>query len=116
MIGVWVSSALIPKTQLRTIDQSSANERSISVSRNSIVKQRSPSLVADAAEGCMKVARNTPPSSLPADEMKSLDDFRFEHRMPSRAATVRELMRPGLQAVGAAGRRRRGGSEQRGER
>jgi hypothetical protein len=35
---------------------------------------------------------------LSADEMKALDDFRFEHRMPSRAATVRELMRRGLQA------------------
>jgi hypothetical protein len=30
---------------------------------------------------------------LSVDEMKALDDFRFEHRMPSRAATVRELMR-----------------------
>jgi hypothetical protein len=34
---------------------------------------------------------------LSTDEMKMLDDFRFEHRMPSRAATVRELMRRGWQ-------------------
>jgi len=37
---------------------------------------------------------------LPADEMKALDDFRFVHRMPSRAATVRELMRRGFQVMG----------------
>jgi len=49
---------------------------------------------------------------LSADEMRALDDFRFEHRMPSRAATVRELMRRGLQAVGDVGkkRQRRGGA------
>ena len=40
---------------------------------------------------------------LSADEMRALDDFRFEHRMPSRAATVRELMRRGLEAAGAIG-------------
>jgi hypothetical protein len=30
---------------------------------------------------------------LAAEEMKALDDFRFKHRMPSRAATIRELLR-----------------------
>lgn len=34
-------------------------------------------------------------------ELKALDDFRFEHRMPSRAAAVRELLRQGL-GVGEA--------------
>ena len=33
---------------------------------------------------------------LSAHEMKALDDFRFKHRMPSRAATIRELLRQGL--------------------
>jgi len=30
-----------------------------------------------------------------------LDNFRFEHRMPSRAAAVRELLRQGLGVRGA---------------
>jgi hypothetical protein len=34
-------------------------------------------------------------------ELKAVDTFRFEHRMPSRAAAVRELLRYGLAAVGA---------------
>jgi hypothetical protein len=34
-------------------------------------------------------------------ELKAVDTFRFEHRMPSRAAAVRELLRHGLAAVGA---------------
>jgi hypothetical protein len=34
-------------------------------------------------------------------ELKAVDSFRFEHRMPSRAAAVRELLRYGLAAVGA---------------
>jgi hypothetical protein len=34
-------------------------------------------------------------------ELKAVDSFRFEHRMPSRAAAVRELLRYGLTAVGA---------------
>lgn len=38
---------------------------------------------------------------LEADELRALDDFRFAHRMPSRAAAVRELLRRGL-AVDAA--------------
>jgi hypothetical protein len=48
------------------------------------------------------------PVPLSADEMRALDDFRFEHRMPSRAATVRELMRRGLHAVEDGRKRRRG--------
>ena len=38
---------------------------------------------------------------LSAQELKAVDSFRFEHRMPSRAAAVRELLRYGLAAVGA---------------
>lgn len=34
------------------------------------------------------------------DELKAVDDFRFAHRMPSRAAAVRELLRRGLTAEG----------------
>jgi hypothetical protein len=30
------------------------------------------------------------------EELKAIDDWRFEHRMPSRAATIRELLRRGL--------------------
>jgi hypothetical protein len=37
---------------------------------------------------------------LTADELTILDDFRFRLRMPSRAATVRELLRRGLTAEG----------------
>ncbi len=37
---------------------------------------------------------------LDADELTAIDDFRFAQRMPSRAATVRELMRRGLSAEG----------------
>ena len=38
---------------------------------------------------------------LAPEELKAVDTFRFEHRMPSRAAAVRELLRYGLGAVGA---------------
>jgi metal-responsive CopG/Arc/MetJ family transcriptional regulator len=38
---------------------------------------------------------------LAPDELKAVDDFRFQHRMPSRAAAIRELLRHGLGAVGA---------------
>ena len=38
---------------------------------------------------------------LAPDELKAIDTFRFSHRMPSRAAAVRELLRHGLEAVGA---------------
>jgi hypothetical protein len=37
---------------------------------------------------------------LPADELAALDEFRFQARMPSRAAAVRELLRRGLIASG----------------
>ena len=33
-------------------------------------------------------------------ELKALDDFRYQNRMPSRAAAVRELLRRGLGGVG----------------
>jgi hypothetical protein len=34
-------------------------------------------------------------------ELKAIDNYRFQHRMPSRAAAVRELLRYGLGTVGA---------------
>jgi len=37
---------------------------------------------------------------LDGDELRAVDTFRFEHRMPSRAAAVRELFRLGLSVVG----------------
>ncbi len=37
---------------------------------------------------------------LSPDELKAVDNFRFAHRMPSRAAAVRELLRHGLGAAG----------------
>jgi len=41
---------------------------------------------------------------LDASELRAVDTFRFEHRMPSRAAAVRELFRLGLTvAAGADG-------------
>jgi hypothetical protein len=36
------------------------------------------------------------------DELSAIDDWRFQMRMPSRAAAVRELLRLGLAAVGEA--------------
>ena len=38
---------------------------------------------------------------LSPEELEALDNFRFHHRMPSRAAAVRELLRHGIAAVGA---------------
>ena len=38
---------------------------------------------------------------LSPEELKAVDNFRFAHRMPSRAAAVRELLRHGLGTVGA---------------
>jgi hypothetical protein len=38
---------------------------------------------------------------LSPDELVAVDNFRFVHRMPSRAAAVRELIRHGLAAAGA---------------
>jgi len=37
---------------------------------------------------------------LAEEELTALDDFRFKHRMPSRAAAVRELLNRGLAAEG----------------
>jgi hypothetical protein len=37
---------------------------------------------------------------LTADELATLDDWRFSRRMPSRAAAVRELLKRGLAAEG----------------
>jgi hypothetical protein len=37
---------------------------------------------------------------LSPQELEAVDNFRFEHRMPSRAAAVRELLRHGIAAVG----------------
>jgi hypothetical protein len=38
---------------------------------------------------------------LSPEELKAIDNFRFQHRMPSRAAAVRELLRHGIANVGA---------------
>jgi hypothetical protein len=38
---------------------------------------------------------------LSPEELKAVDNFRFHHRMPTRAAAVRELLRHGLAAIGA---------------
>ncbi|MCA6124928.1 hypothetical protein J6500_23980 [Bradyrhizobium sp. WSM 1704] len=37
---------------------------------------------------------------LSPDELTAVDDFRFKHRMPTRAAAVRELLRIGLSGLG----------------
>jgi hypothetical protein len=37
---------------------------------------------------------------LTGEELRALDDWRFNKRMPSRAAAVRELLKRGLQAEG----------------
>jgi hypothetical protein len=44
---------------------------------------------------------------LSPEELSRLDDFRFKHRMPTRAAAVRELLRLGLgtDAVDGDGRK-----------
>jgi hypothetical protein len=39
---------------------------------------------------------------LSPQELKVIDNFRFEHRMPSRAAAVRELLRQGIASAGTA--------------
>jgi len=36
---------------------------------------------------------------LSPEELAAIDDFRFKHRMPTRAAAVRELLKLGLAAV-----------------
>jgi hypothetical protein len=43
-------------------------------------------------------------------ELAAIDDYRFDQRIPSRAAAVRQLLRLGLQALqGPKTRRRSGG-------
>jgi hypothetical protein len=37
---------------------------------------------------------------LSPQELKAVDNFRFVHRMPSRAAAIRELLRHGMATVG----------------
>jgi hypothetical protein len=37
---------------------------------------------------------------LSPEELAAVDDFRFKHRMPTRAAAVRELLRFGLAGTG----------------
>lgn len=37
---------------------------------------------------------------LSPEELKAVDNFRFRHRMPSRAAAVRELLRHGIAGFG----------------
>jgi hypothetical protein len=41
---------------------------------------------------------------LSPEELSALDDFRFKHRMPTRAAAVRELLRLGLAGEAVDGR------------
>ncbi len=38
---------------------------------------------------------------LSPEELNAIDTFRFQHRMPSRAAAVREPLRHGIAAAGA---------------
>jgi len=38
---------------------------------------------------------------LSPEELMAVDDFRFKHRMPTRAAAVRELFKLGLSNVGS---------------
>lgn len=40
---------------------------------------------------------------LSPEELAAVDDFRFKHRMPTRAAAVRELLKFGLATVGVDG-------------
>jgi len=40
---------------------------------------------------------------LSPDELAVVDDFRFKHRMPTRAAAIRELLRLGLSVKAAEG-------------
>jgi hypothetical protein len=37
---------------------------------------------------------------LTTDELRALDDFRFQKRMPTRAAAIREILRRGLVSDG----------------
>ena len=40
---------------------------------------------------------------LSPEELSIIDDFRFKHRMPTRAAAVRELLRMGLTVLATDG-------------
>ena len=40
---------------------------------------------------------------LSPEELTAIDDFRFKHRMPTRAAAVRELLKFGLTVIGTDG-------------
>jgi hypothetical protein len=40
---------------------------------------------------------------LSPEELTAIDDFRFQHRMPTRAAAVRELLKLGLTVATADG-------------
>jgi len=40
---------------------------------------------------------------LSPEELQVIDDFRFQHRMPTRAAAVRELLKMGLAVKGTDG-------------
>jgi hypothetical protein len=40
---------------------------------------------------------------LSPEELMAIDDFRFKHRMPTRAAAVRELLKLGLTAEASDG-------------
>jgi hypothetical protein len=40
---------------------------------------------------------------LSPEELTTIDDFRFQHRMPTRAAAVRELLKMGLAALATNG-------------
>ena len=40
---------------------------------------------------------------LSPEELTALDDFRFQHRMPTRAAAVRELLKMGLAGIATNG-------------
>jgi hypothetical protein len=47
---------------------------------------------------------------LAPEELMALDDFRFKHRMPTRAAAVRELLRLGLTVAAIDGDGRKSSS------
>jgi hypothetical protein len=49
---------------------------------------------------------------LTPEELVLIDDFRFKHRMPSRAAAVREILTRGLSAMGFAVPRQKAHSAQ----
>ena len=49
-----------------------------------------------------------------SEELAALEDFRFNNRMPSRAAAIRELLRRGLAATGYKLDEKRGASSEYG--